>query len=192
MLQFYNTCLEISLFALVMIPVLLILNKFRFHSIKTTALYFLFAAYLACIYAVTGLPNITYLRFDPAIQAIPCLDMLSDFRNTVLNIFLFLPFGFIVSLFWRKYRHPGAVFIIGLALSAAIELLQMFTYRTTDVNDLITNSAGTILGHLLAMVACRLFPRLKFCHRDSDLPLLIFYTFLTMFLLQPVIWYILY
>ena len=36
---------------------------------------------------------------------------------------------------------------MGLAVSLGIELLQIFTFRLTDIDDLITNTAGTVLGY---------------------------------------------
>ena len=40
--------------------------------------------------------------------------------------------------------------MFGLSASFTIELLQMLTFRATDVNDLITNTLGTYLGFLCA------------------------------------------
>ena len=36
---------------------------------------------------------------------------------------------------------------MGLAVSLGIELLQIFTFRLTDIDDLITNTAGTVIGY---------------------------------------------
>ena len=36
---------------------------------------------------------------------------------------------------------------MGLAVSLGIELLQLFTFRLTDIDDLITNTAGTVTGY---------------------------------------------
>lgn len=39
--------------------------------------------------------------------------------------------------------------MLGFGLSLTIELAQLFTqYRATDVDDLITNTVGTLLGYL--------------------------------------------
>ena len=50
----------------------------------------------------------------------------------------------------QRYRNIGACISLGFGLSLVIELMQMLTFRATDVNDLITNTAGTLLGVLLA------------------------------------------
>ena len=36
---------------------------------------------------------------------------------------------------------------MGFAVSLGIELLQLFTFRLTDIDDLITNTAGTVIGY---------------------------------------------
>lgn len=41
------------------------------------------------------------------------------------------------------------VALFGFGMSLLIEILQIFTFRTTDVNDLITNTIGTIIGYFL-------------------------------------------
>lgn len=39
---------------------------------------------------------------------------------------------------------------MGLALSVCIEILQIFTFRLTDIDDLITNTAGTVIGYYIS------------------------------------------
>lgn len=39
---------------------------------------------------------------------------------------------------------------MGLALSISIEILQIFTFRLTDIDDLITNTAGTVIGYYIS------------------------------------------
>lgn len=39
------------------------------------------------------------------------------------------------------------MFFMGLAVSLGIELLQIFTFRLTDIDDLITNTAGAVMGY---------------------------------------------
>ena len=64
-----------------------------------------------------------------------------------LNIILFIPMGFFVPAVWKNFRSFKTMFFMGLAVSLGIELLQIFTFRLTDIDDLITNTAGTVLGY---------------------------------------------
>ena len=65
------------------------------------------------------------------------------------NFFVFMPLGMLLAVRgWRLLVVLGAA----LSISLSIEIIQYFTNwgRTADVNDLITNVAGTALGWLVA------------------------------------------
>jgi len=192
MLQLYYTALEAGLAAVVLIPILLILNHIRFRSIKSTVLYILFTVYLAGVYAVVGLPNVTYFRFDLNLNFIPFANMLADLSGTLLNVVLFIPLGLFLSLLWKRFRCFPHTLLFGFCLSLAIELLQIFSLRTTDINDLITNTFGTLVGYWLFLIIRRLFPTLTCRNRNSDLPLLVGCSTSVMFFLQPLIWLVIY
>jgi len=79
-----------------------------------------------------------------------------------LNILMFVPFGVLLPLVWPRTGTAGRVFIASLVASLAIELTQLAewialgNYRTVDVNDLIANSAGGLLGFAALRVMTRL------------------------------------
>ena len=52
-----------------------------------------------------------------------------------------------VPAVWKNYRSFKTMFFMGLAVSLGIELLQIFTFRLTDIDDLITNTVGTVIGY---------------------------------------------
>lgn len=70
------------------------------------------------------------------------------------NVFLFVPFGFFLHLWRRRRPAPSNVFatvLAGALYSVMVESLQLLLdYRTTSINDLITNTAGTYIGMRLA------------------------------------------
>ncbi|MEZ5097814.1 MAG: VanZ family protein [Nocardioides sp.] len=78
------------------------------------------------------------------------------FQQLALNVLLFLPLG----AFVRLVAHRGLVVttLLGLALSSAIETTQLTgvwgwydcAYRTFDVDDLLTNTLGALVGGVLA------------------------------------------
>ena len=71
-----------------------------------------------------------------------------------LNMLLFVPLGAVLPLLWRSCRLYKTV-AIGFSLSLLIELSQLFNYRATDIDDLLMNTLGTLLGYIL----CTLFLR---------------------------------
>ena len=68
-----------------------------------------------------------------------------------LNILLFVPIGFLVGLIANKYRLMYAV-LVGLFVSETIECSQLIWQRGTfDVNDLMNNTIGAMVGGLIAV-----------------------------------------
>jgi glycopeptide antibiotics resistance protein len=72
--------------------------------------------------------------------------------NIVGNLALFAPFG---ALFWTLTRRLVLTMVVGCALSVFIEVAQLGLGRSTDVDDVILNVVGTLLGVLLAHGARR-------------------------------------
>ena len=72
------------------------------------------------------------------------------FYNLYGNIFWFIPMGFFLGMLFRK-RHPFfKVLLFGFLCSLSIETMQ-FLFRTgvADIDDLIFNTIGTLIGYLL-------------------------------------------
>ncbi|WP_042351374.1 VanZ family protein [Bacillus massiliigorillae] len=85
--------------------------------------------------------------FNPNISLIPLINGIS--LEFILNIFCFIPLGFLCPLISRAYEQTKRVVLLGFVLSLVIEISQLFTlYRATDSNDLIANVLGTIIGYL--------------------------------------------
>ncbi len=64
------------------------------------------------------------------------------------NIGMFLPIGFFPALVGLRPRWWKAL-LSGLCTSMAIETIQLFIGRGTDLDDLILNTAGAVLGYWL-------------------------------------------
>lgn len=75
------------------------------------------------------------------------------------NLLLLAPMGFLVPIAWPAARPFLATVVVGLSTSMLIELLQ-FTfgvlvgefYRVVDVDDVLLNTAGVVLGRLVFAV----------------------------------------
>lgn len=68
--------------------------------------------------------------------------------NVIGNILIFLPFGFFISLYLNSQKINKPL-IITVITSLTIELVQMFIGRSFDVDDILLNCVGGILGFLL-------------------------------------------
>ena len=73
------------------------------------------------------------------------------------NIALFLPFGLLFPLVFRSWHSTKSVVLAALAVSALIELLQyagrwVGSPRWSDVDDVIFNVIGALLGYLILRI----------------------------------------
>lgn len=184
-IDFLITVISASVF---LIPIYYGMYMLKFRDTGRVFLYYLFSLYLCVVYWLTGPPDITYFRWDPGISLIPLHDMVGDLRSTVLNIAMFLPLGIGLPLLWKKYGSFSKTVIFGLLTSFGIEVAQLFTYRTTDINDLITNVAGTALGYLVYKVVFR-----KVHPQEKDhAPLLLTISCAVMFFAEPFVYRVIY
>lgn len=69
--------------------------------------------------------------------------------NLAGNVVIFLPLGLLPPLLWRKLRHLWAAIGLSAAVSCLIEFLQLFLDRAVDVDDVILNTLGGLLGYFL-------------------------------------------
>ena len=68
----------------------------------------------------------------------------------VANIGIFLPIGFCPAILWRKGRLWKG-FLMGFGTSVFIEACQLFLPRSSDIDDVILNTAGAVAGYLLSL-----------------------------------------
>ena len=69
--------------------------------------------------------------------------------NLAGNVLIFAPLGFFAPLLGKSLRRWWAALGLSAAVSLLIEFLQLFLGRSVDVDDLILNTLGGLLGYLL-------------------------------------------
>lgn len=79
-----------------------------------------------------------------------------------LNILLFVPMGFAMPLMAKRYHNFWLTIGSGFLFSLLIELSQLLNIRCSDVDDLITNTFGVLLGYALWVLCSRGFKWQKF------------------------------
>ena len=188
MYRIYSTGIETAAASTILIPILFLYQIFIFHNIKKTAAYILFSLYLAAICFLVGFPNIAGMRIVLSHNFIPLYGMLTDITNSYLNVLLFIPLGIFVPCLWPEYRSMMKTVGLGLMTSLGIEILQIFTFRATDINDVITNVAGTMIGYLIGKLIINRFPQLNWLGcKERELYLLYVTVGVVMFFSQPFI-----
>lgn len=69
-------------------------------------------------------------------------------KNIIGNIIMFIPFGFFASYF-LKSKKISIPLILTIILTTTIETVQYYIGRVFDIDDIILNIVGGILGYLL-------------------------------------------
>lgn len=178
------------------IPAIIILQYalFKQRNLSKMFMVFIFSFYSMAVFSAVGIPTAYTMQIGFNLNLIPLLDMFSFeyLKNTILNIVLFMPMGFLLPVIWKEYRSVKKTVFIGFLISVIIELLQMFTYRLTDVDDLITNTLGTFLGYYLGKIfLSKLHSKIFLNIEDNSKkyePIVILITiFLIAFFLQPIV-----
>lgn len=176
----YNLILDCIIGAISMIPLLIIFQGIPYIIIKCKLkkskkisffhlfLISIFSFLLASIFVVTGGPSITYIRTDLNINLELFIGLKTNFIQYLLNILLFIPFGMLLPLLWKKYENLFAVVISGFLFSLLIEVGQIFTLRATDIDDLFTNTLGTLIGFILFFILKLFFPKLALLFRNNN------------------------
>ena len=168
MVRVYLALVDIIPAAVVLVPLHLVFyfSIYR-RNLRRSVLCCLFCLYLSAVFALVGIPNVTYIRPELNLNLIPFRGILEDGKNSILNVAQFIPLGMFLPVLWSRFRRTGAVALYGLGLSLGIELLQMLTFRATDVNDLITNVLGTLVGFLLVKPLAAKHPPLGGNNREA-------------------------
>jgi len=110
----------------------------------------------------------------------------------VTNVILFMPLGFLLPLLWEKYRALQKTIAAGFLFSLSIEIGQLFSRRQTDIDDLLMNVLGTILGFCIWLLLGKLFktkPRTLNAYKDDPLMYICLSVFGT-FLLYNWCWFL--
>ena len=81
--------------------------------------------------------------------------------NFVGNIVMFMPWGFGLTLLWKKNQKLWRVVLYSLGLTVLIETVQLFIGRGVDVDDLILNFAGSCLGAGICAALRKRFKKLS-------------------------------
>ena len=70
------------------------------------------------------------------------------FHNVIGNMLMFIPFGFLISYF-LKLEKPYSIIILSFITSVTIEVTQLLIGRVFDIDDIILNVIGGLIGFLL-------------------------------------------
>lgn len=82
--------------------------------------------------------------------------------NILGNIFAFSPFGFLLPLLNKRYRYFFVTASLSLLFSLAVETIQLwFRVGIFDVDDLLLNTTGGILGYIFYKIFSLIMESIK-------------------------------
>lgn len=186
-------------FATVLLPAIIVTLAINFgirksKSAKCKRYYFCFAlitVYLFAAFFITGAGTIyDLMRYGMNIRTeqvnlIPFSDSEIDYLAYGLNVVLFLPFGFLLALACPEFRKYKCTILWSAVLTIMLESSQLLNNRRTDVDDIILNIIGAILGLMIYKLVFRSQKRreAKCVMAQYEIVVLIISTFLGRFLL---------
>lgn len=155
---------DISIIAVLIVIYILLLLFFKVkkHRCNAYLIFFtLFYVYLCCVIKYTQFPIMIITESDynysiwSNINYIPLLHLTSyDIETSVLNIIMTIPFGILYPML--KNRTFLNMVISGVLLGLIIEFLQLtvlltfkFSLRVVDINDVIFNFIGVLIGFVV-------------------------------------------
>ncbi len=87
---------------------------------------------------------------------------LIEWRNLILNICMFVPLGFLLPLIGNVFRKGWVTYLTGCLFSLFIEGGQLIAKRgIVEVDDLINNTVGCMIGYGIIMMVIELFKWFK-------------------------------
>lgn len=79
-------------------------------------------------------------------------------KMLVYNFLMFVPFGFFLPLVSEKVNNRN-IWKIAVLVPVAVEVIQSIVGRSFDVDDLILNFAGIVVGYFIAQLFLRVLKR---------------------------------
>lgn len=152
---------------LVLFTLILATSYFNFKTIKKRTdwklsiclIEFIFYCYFVNLLRLTGMFNLrlsNFSEFHASPNIVPIINTLKDvmdfdfyiLKQVGLNILLFVPFGLLVGLL-KQYRQN--ILITSLITSVTIETPQYYNGRFADIDDVIWNISGALIGYLICI-----------------------------------------
>ena len=144
-------------------------------SLYKDLLYLVFIIYILCLFHVVTFQDNNYgiSNFVPFKEIFRYDFGTPKFmKNIVGNIMLFIPYGFIAS-YLLKNKKFSTITILTIIVSLTIETVQYYIGRVFDIDDVILNLAGGIIGFLIYVGIDAIRSKIKIFKNDTVIDILI-------------------
>lgn len=135
---------------------------FRHLTVWAFLCYCLSLIYLTLLWYwpdITFRPEWYFLNLRPFVWVTETYEMgtAKMLEQLALNIGMFIPLGLLLPMVFPGLRRFWKTALLALLTTVLIETLQYFMGRSADIDDVIMNFAGGMLGYLLFALCSRLF-----------------------------------
>lgn len=147
-------------------------KKFQLHK---EMIYLISIIYILCLFHVVTFQAVNYgtSNFVPFKEIFRYSFGSHKFiKNIVGNIMMFVPYGFLAS-YLLKNKKFSVILILTTVASLTIETVQYYIGRVFDVDDIILNLVGGILGFLMYVGLDAIKSKIKILRNDTVLDILI-------------------
>lgn len=131
---------------------------------------YIFLLYIFMSISVAGIGSVWDIgRYETIVRVneINIIPFASEGLMTyILNIIMFMPLGFLLPLLWEKMRDIKNVILTSFCFSLSLEVTQLFNRRNSDIDDLIMNVLGAIIGFIIYQIFKKVF-RKKINHSSN-------------------------
>lgn len=146
----------------------ILIKNNKYKTVRWHIINFSFISYIITVLLLTGMFSINLMNLGGIKMApnlMPLIQTLKDFsyypfsvaKQVSSNIMFFIPFGLFLSCFYIKKANIKKISIIALIFSLSIEMLQYFSGRYFDIDDVIWNTLGALIGLLVFYLTKLLF-----------------------------------
>lgn len=147
-------------------------KKFLLHK---ELIYLISIVYILCLFRVVTFQDSNYgvSNFVP-FKEIFRYSIGSDkfMKNVIGNIALFIPYGFLTSYFLNN-KKLSVISILTIIISLTIESVQYYIGRVFDIDDIILNLIGGIIGFLVFVGLDAIRNKIKLFRNDTLLDIII-------------------
>lgn len=109
------------------------------------------------VYLYNNLTTVNVIPFRTIMNYFHANDYVSNWDSVSLvnllgNVFVFSPIGIFIPMLWKRMSSIVKITFIGLGVTCFIEAFQYFIGRSTDIDDIILNTIGVVIGYGVFLV----------------------------------------
>lgn len=157
----------IAIITILYLPIMFALKKRGRNIIRQFSYLGLFCSLFFIIFATILFTPITFRPETHTLNLVP-VSWIGTSNNLnpfivekIPNVLLFIPLGFFIPVVLQSMRKWYKTIGISFAVTFCVEFIQYFIGRSSDIDDIITNLLGAIIGYLVYSLIDRILRNSK-------------------------------